>query len=276
MSVNETKQPVFSIEGDIWTPSEGAWGFNGPGLHGGAVGAMLTGACEMKAAALEQQPDNPMLPLTTSIFVMRPVPRYDIEVRVDLLRAGSRGMFLRADAWADGKMQATAQVAMARGMAIPGMPEPYFVPISPESGKPGVMRGPGKPWLGDIVEMKFTDDHLCWFRNDRPLFPGETPMALAACIADWSSGTWRPDGWIEPKAKWFPNVELGVRLARAPEGEWIGFRNRQHWRQNGLGTTEIELFDLAGPFGGASQCMVLTPLDGPGDKALGSPPEPTT
>lgn len=274
MSVNETKPPVFSVEGNVWTPSECAWGFNGPGLHGGAVGAMLTGACEQKAAALDERQDNPMQPLVTSVFVMRPVPRHALEVRVEVLRAGGRGMFLRSEAWADGKIQATAQVAMARGAATPGMPEPDFVPLPPEGGKPGVMKGPGKPWLGDIVEMRLTSDRLCWFRYDRPLFPGETPLARAASVADWSSGTWRPDGWKEPKAKWFPNVELGVRIARVPAGEWIGFRNRQHWRENGLGTTETELFDLEGPFGAASQSMVLTPMDGPGDKALGSDPAP--
>ena len=122
--------------------------------------------------------------------------------------------------------------------------------------------------------MRFTTDKLCRLRNDRLLFDGQTPMALAACMADWSSGTWRPDGWVKPKAKWFPNVELGVRLARAPVGEGIGFRNRQHWTQKGLGITETELFDLDGPFGAGSQSMVLAPFDGPSERAIGSKPEP--
>ena len=270
-----SEQTVFSIEGDVWTPQSAAGGFNGPGMHGGAVGAMLTGACELHAKALDRQPDNPFLPLTASVLLLRPVPRSAIEVRVETLRAGSRGLFLRAEAWADEKLQATAQAAFARAQAIPGMPEPQFLPLPPESGKVGRLASPGTPWLGDIVEMRFTDDGLCWYRNDRPLFPGETPMALATCGADWSSGTWRPDGWREPKAKWFPNVELGIRLARPPKGPWIGFRNRQHWRQNGLGTTETELFDQDGPFGAASQSLVLAPLDGPDDRPLGSSPEPT-
>ena len=268
-----TDETVFSIDGDTWTPELAAGGFNGPGMHGGAVGAMLTGACELKARDLDQNPDNPFLPLSVSIFLLRPVPRRANKVRVDILRHGGRGMFLRAEAWADDKLQACAQAAFARGEPTPGMPEPDFAPIAPETGKPGSLASPGHPWLGDIAEMRFTEDKLCWYRYDRLLFPGETPMALAASIADWSSGTWRPDGWREPKAKWFPNVELGVRLARPPQGPWIGFRNRQHWRQNGLGITETELFDREGAFGAASQSLVLTPLDGPGDRPLGSPPE---
>ncbi|MCA8929219.1 MAG: thioesterase family protein [Alphaproteobacteria bacterium] len=263
---------VFSIEGDIWTPELAAGGFNGPGMHGGAVGAMLTGACELKARELDPNPANPFLPLSVSVFLLRPVPRRANQVTVEVLRLGGRGLFLRAEARTDGKLQASAQAAFARAEPTPGMPEPDFAPLAPETGKPGRLTSPGHPWLGDVAEMRFTEDSLCWYRYDRPLFPGETPMALAASVADWSSGTWRPDGWREPKAKWFPNVELGVRLARPPQGPWIGFRNRQHWRQNGLGTTETELFDRHGAFGAASQCVVLTPLDGPGDRALGFPP----
>lgn len=256
-----TVETIFSVEGGLWTPQSAAGGFNGPGMHGGAVGAMLTGACELKAKALDNDPANPLLPLTVSIFLLRPVPRKATEVRVDVLRQGGRGLFLRAEAWSDGKLQATAQAAFARGAHCEGMPEPDFKPAPPETGKPGVLTGPGHPWLGDVTEMRMTDERISWYRYDRPLFPGETPMALAVSIADWSSGTWRPDGWREPKAKWFPNVELGARLARPPKGPWIGFRNRQHWRQNGLATTETELFDRDGPFGAASQSMVLTPLD---------------
>lgn len=270
MSENET---VFRIDGENWVPAPYAGGFNGPGMHGGAVGAMLTGACERSAKALDADPANPFLPLATSVFLLRPVPRAPIRVAVTTLRSGSRGLFLRAEAWADEKLQATAQVAFARSVPTPGMPEPTAELAPPGSGKLGRMASPGGPWLGDIVEMRFTDDRICWIRNDRALFPDETPLALATCVADWSSGTWRPDGWREPKAKWFPNVELGVRAARPPSGQWIGFRNRQHWRRNGLGTTETELFDEQGPFGGASQSMVLTPLDGDGDRALGSQPE---
>ncbi|HKK29658.1 MAG TPA: acyl-CoA thioesterase domain-containing protein [Alphaproteobacteria bacterium] len=265
---------VFAVEGDIWTPRAAAAGFNGPGMHGGAVGAMLTGACELRAKTLDHDPANPFFPLVSSVFLLRPVPRKAVEVRVDTLRQGGRGLFLRSEAWADDKLQATAQVAFARAAAIPGMPEPDFQPMNPEEGKPGVMKGPGEPWLGDIVEMRFTADGLCWIKNDRPLFPAETPLARAACAADWSSGTWRPDGWRAPKAKWFPNVELGVRMSRAPRGQWIGFRNRQHWRQNGLGVTETELFDRGGAFGSASQSLVLAPLDGPGGPGLGSSPVP--
>ncbi len=168
-----------------------------------------------------------------------------------MLRQGGRGLFL----------QAAAQAAFARGMECPGMPEPDFVPMAPETAGPSPLRGPGQPWLGDVTEMRMTADKVNWFRYDRPLFPGETPMALAASIADWSSGIRRPDGWRNRKAKWFPNVGLDVRLARLPEGPWIGLRNRQHWRQNGLGTTETELFDRDGAFGGASQSMVLIPMD---------------
>ena len=269
-----TADTIFSIEGDLWTPQKAAGGFNGPGMHGGAVGAMLAGACELKAQALDGDPANPLLPLTVSIFLLRPVPRKATEVRVDVLRQGGRGLFLRAEAWSDGKLQATAQAAFARAAFCEGMPEPDFKPEPPESGKEGRLTGPGHPWLGDVTEMRMTAERISWYRYDRPLFPGETPMALAVSVADWSSGTWRPDGWREPKAKWFPNVELGARLARPPKGPWIGFRNRQHWRENGLGTTETELFDRDGPFGAASQCMVLTPMDGPGGKALGSAPEP--
>ncbi len=270
-----TSDTIFAVEGDLWTPQQAAGGFNGPGMHGGAVGAMLAGACELRAKALDQNPDNPLLPMTISILLMRPVPRKETEVRVETLRQGGRGLFLRAEAWGGGKLQATAQAAFARGVPTPGMPEPDFKPADPETGKPGRLIGPGHPWLGDVTAMRFTDDKLCWYRYDRPLFPGETPMALATSVADWSSGTWRPDGWREPKAKWFPNIELSVRLARPPQGSWIGFRNRQHWRQNGLATTETELFDRNGAIGAASQCLVLMPMDGPDDRALGSPAEPS-
>ena len=269
-----TTETIFSIDGAIWTPQRAAGGFNGPGMHGGAVGAMMTGACELRAKELDQDPSNPLQPLTVSLFLLRPVPRKATEVRVETLRQGGRGRFLRAEAWTDGKLQATAQTAFARGIATPGMPEPDFKPVAPETGKPGLLTGPGHPWLGDVTEMRMTAERICWYRYDRPLFPNETPMALATSVADWSSGTWRPDGWREPKAKWFPNVELGVRLARPPRGPWVGFRNRQHWTQDGLGTTETELFDTDGPIGAASQCMVLTPMDGPKDTAIGSKTEP--
>ena len=63
---------IFSIDGDIWTPELAAAGFNGPGMHGGAVGAMLTGACELKAKELDPNLANPYLPLTISIFLLRP------------------------------------------------------------------------------------------------------------------------------------------------------------------------------------------------------------
>lgn len=251
--------PVFTISGSTWTPQNAAGGFNGPGLHGGAVGAMLTGACELKAREMDEGSENPLLPLMSSVLLLRPVKRGPNEVRVQTLRQGTRGLFLRAEAWADDKLQATAQTAFGRAAPTPGMPEPSADLLHPETGKKGRMASPGEPWLGDVIELRLTEDKVCWYRYDRPLFPGETPMALAISIADWSSGSWRPDGWKQPKASAFPNVELGVRLARPPQGPWIGYRNRQHWRTNGIGTTETELFDLQGPFGAASQCLMLTP-----------------
>ena len=85
-------------------------------------------------------------------------------------------------------------------------------------------------------------------------------MARTAALADWISGLTRPDSPLEPRVGGFPNVELTVHLARAPEGDWIGAEGRPLWHGGGHGLTATLLRDAGGIVGRAAQSVVLLPL----------------
>jgi hypothetical protein len=105
------------------------------------------------------------------------------------------------------------------------------------------------------------DGRAAWFRLKRPFFADAamTPVMRAAMTADYMNGL----SAILDFEKWiFINGDLTVHFARAPEGEWT-LLDAQTWvGGEGRGLAFGVLHDLAGPFGRATQSLMVAPRSG--------------
>ena len=120
-------------------------------------------------------------------------------------------------------------------------------------------------WLGDVCEFRGSGDAIVWVRLTCPLTLPPTPLAYVACLADWSSGTSKPDGFETPVVGSFPNADLSLHMARLPDlpadAAWVGLEGTPRWYANGLGYTATTLHDRLGPFGQAAQALLLNPVE---------------
>ncbi len=122
----------------------------------------------------------------------------------------------------------------------------------------------GRPLKGRLPEVGVTSAHTpvgtagVWMRLCRPVLPGETPTPLvyAMAAADFGNGI----AAVLPFDQYvFINADLGVTLNRRPEGEWIGLDARTLLHPGGIGWAQSVMHDERGPFGLATQALVVAP-----------------
>jgi hypothetical protein len=95
-----------------------------------------------------------------------------------------------------------------------------------------------------------------WFRLRVPVVPGEapTPFQTLMAVVDSANGI----SWAVPFEEFlFPNTDLGVYLAREPEGEWIAVDAVTYLDPGGRGISDTALFDTKGFIGRANQALFL-------------------
>jgi len=251
-------EAVFTLDGDVATPSELARGpWEAGAAHGGAPAALLGALIERGAA--------PQRVSRLTVELLRPVPLEPLTCAA----AGEPGRAVgrwTASLSASGRMVArasalscrTARLDIARPstdrLAFPEASDPLRIPGMPEA----------RSFYDTAMEARLASGTVTrpgpaavWFRLRCPLIAGERSSGLmrAVAAADFASGT----SWELPFGPYrYVNADLTVWLHRPPAGEWIGVDAATTIDPAGVGVTETRLFDRQGRVGGAHQTLVVS------------------
>lgn len=265
----DSETPLYREAEGLWHPAPETKG-PFPGQHAGAVAGLLAGAMERWAAEQWSVEGDAGMGVQFALYLLRPVPVEPLAVEIETVQTGRRVAVLRAKLACKGKLAATADMAFIRGLEVPALGPLAEEPRDPEAAPPfDLWPYAESPWYADVTELRqeapgelgSDPARTIWLRARRPVLADAGPMARVAALADWISGLTRPDSPLDPKVAGFPNVDLTVHLARAPEGAWIGAEGTPLWHEGGHGLTATLLRDARGVIGRAAQSVVLLPLD---------------
>jgi hypothetical protein len=155
---------------------------------------------------------------------------------------------------------------------LPGREQGHAVRFAPDGGERTSFAASamemrflhGRPLKGQLPEVGVTSAHTpvgtasVWMHLRRPVLPGETPTPLvyAMAAADFGNGI----AAVLPFDEYvFINADLAVTLNRRPEGEWIGLDARTLLHPGGIAWAQSVMHDERGPFGLATQALVVAP-----------------
>jgi hypothetical protein len=260
--------------------------------HGGAPATLI-------ASAFERMEPGAELPFARLSFsFLRPVPLAPLRLSTRVVRPGRRVQELEAKlrTVGDGEGDEEGEL-VCRAHALRIMPAPEELPamavrVAHESEPPrlpgreeghSVRFSPGgveytsfaasaiemrflhgRPLKGQLPEVGVTSAHTpvgtagVWMRLRRPVLPGKAPSPLvyAMAAADFANGI----AAVLPFDQYlFINADLAVTLNRRPEGEWIGLDARTRLHPGGIAWAESVMHDERGPFGLATQALVVQP-----------------
>ncbi len=153
---------------------------------------------------------------------------------------------------------------------LPGREEGHSVTFAPDGGEHTSFAASamemrflhGRPLKGQLPEVGVTSSHTpvgtagVWMRLCRPVLPGEapTPLVYAMAAADFGNGI----AAVLPFDEYvFINADLAITLNRRPEGEWIGLDARTLLHPGGIAWAQSVMHDERGPFGLATQALVV-------------------
>jgi hypothetical protein len=260
--------------------------------HGGAPATLI-------ASAFERMEPGAELPFARLSFsFLRPVPLAPLRLSTSIVRPGRRVQELEAelstvedgDGKEEGELVCRAHAlrivpapeelpAMAVGVVqesepprLPGREEGHAVRFSPggteytsfAASAMEMLFLHGRPLKGQLPEVGVSSAHApvgragVWMRLRRPVLPGETPSPLVYTMAaaDFANGI----AAVLPFDRYlFINADLAVTLNRRPEGEWIGLDARTRLHPGGIAWAESVMHDERGPFGLATQALVVQP-----------------
>jgi hypothetical protein len=285
---------IFLPEGEgRYTPTEYARGPWDPrALHGGAPATLI-------ASAFERMEPGAELPFARLSFsFLRPVPLAPLRLSTRIVRPGRRVQELEAELYAvgsgdgleDGELVcrahalrivpapeelpalAVAVMQESEPARLPGWEEAHPVRFAPDEEKHMSFAASaiemrflhGRPLKGQLPEVGVSSAHApvgtagVWMRLRRPVLPGEapSPLVFAMAAADFGNGI----AAVLPFDQYlFINADLAITLNRRPEGEWIGLDARTLLHPGGIAWAESVMHDERGPFGLATQALVVQP-----------------
>lgn len=198
-----------------------------------------------------------------SYDILGTVPLEEVEVTVELLRAGRTIELVRAAASHGGREVATLRAwlvepgdtAALAGTDLPRIPPPDEVqPWDATELWPG----------GFIASVELRRKEMgpgrstVWVRTSEPLVADEEVSRLAAVagLLDISNGiAVRAD----PTKVYFPNLDLTAHLFDQPAEGWVGLDTTVSFGPGGLGLTSTVLHDERGPIGTIAQTLTVRP-----------------
>lgn len=267
--------------------------------HGGAPATLIAGAFERMQPGGELPFARlsfsflrpvPLAPLTLSTRIVRPGRRVqELEAQLRVAGpAGERGekegeeeggeLVCRAHALrlvpapAELPELALQVVQESEPPPLPGREQGYPVRFAPDSGEYRSFAASamemrflhGRPLKGQLPEVGVTSGHApvgtagVWMRLRCPVLPDEepTPLVYAMAAADFGNGI----AAVLPFDQYvFINADLAITLSRRPEGEWIGLDARTMLHPGGIAWAQSVMHDERGPFGLATQALVVQP-----------------
>jgi acyl-coenzyme A thioesterase PaaI-like protein len=284
--VSADTESVFLPDGEgRFTPTEHARGPWDPrALHGGAPATLIARTFER----MEPEAELPFARLSFSF--LRPVPLAPLRLSTRVLRPGRRVQELEADLYAGEELVCRAHalriapapeelpalavqvVAESEPPRLPGPEQAHSVQFAPDEVKIKSFAAStmemrflhGRPLKGQLPEVGVSSTNApvgtagVWMRLCRPVLPGETPSPLVYTMAaaDFGNGI----AAVLPFDEYvFINADLSVTLDRRPKGEWIGLDARTLLHPGGIAWAQSVLHDERGPFGLATQALVVQP-----------------
>jgi hypothetical protein len=254
---------LFHRDGDLFVPTAAARSpWSDQALHAGPPGALI-------ARAIEALEGDRWWVVRLTIDIMGEIPVVPLRVETDMERSGRRVQLV------EGRVTGPGGEALLRAFAwrvrrtgpLP-LPSPVDTPPTrpplPETLPPYEATFSRYPdFFGDGVDKRLAAGSVdqpgratVWFRLRVPVVPGETPTPFQTLMAvvDSANGI----SWAVPFERFlFPNTDLGVYLAREPEGEWIAVDAVTYLDPGGRGISDTALFDTKGFIGRANQALFL-------------------
>lgn len=253
---------LYEPDGDVFVPTgltRGPWDRNFQ--HAGPPAALLAHAVERAGQVQPGQAGR------LAFDILRPVPLAPHRVETRTVRPGRNVEQIEAtllDAESgEALMRLSAWRLRAEALELPqGLGEPDPPPPPPQSGTSSLP----KFWTEPVayhaaLDWRFTHGEFdapgaaaCWTRLKVPLVRGEpaTPLERLLVMADAASGISHVLDWQE----WvFINVELGIHLERAPEGEWMAMDATTRLGPDGAGLCTSTLSDERGRVGVSTQTL---------------------
>ena len=254
---------LFHRDGDLFVPTELARSpWTDQALHGGPPAALI-------ARALEGMDGEAWWVVRLTIDIMGEIPVVPLRLETGLDRGGRRvqlieakvsdpegATLMRAFAW---RVRRTGPLPLPPPVDTPPPmpPLPETLPAYHRTFREYV------DFFGHAVDKRFVSGGIerpgratMWFRLRVPVVFGEAPTSLQTLMAvvDSANGI----SWTVPFDRWlFPNTDIGVYLAREPEGEWIALEAVSHLDPGGRGISDTALFDTRGFVGRANQALFV-------------------
>ena len=254
---------LFHLENGLFVPTEAARSpWSDRALHGGPPGALI-------ARAIEGMDGASWWVVRLTIDIMGEIPVVPLRVHTQLERAGRRVQLvegkvtnpqgetlMRAFAW---RVRRTGPLALPPPVDVPPAmpPLPDELPVYAGTFRDYV------DFFGHGVDKRFVSGGIeqpgratMWFRLRVPVVLGEapTPLQTLMAVVDSANGI----SWTLPFEQYlFPNTDVGVYLAREPEGEWIALAAVTYLDPGGRGISDTALFDTRGFVGRANQALFL-------------------
>jgi hypothetical protein len=237
--------------------TSGAW--SATEQHFSPLGGLLTN--EIERFAVERS-TVPLVTARIAFDILGTVELEDMDVRVEVVRAGRTIELLEAVGIARGR-----PFARARAWRLLRADTAHVA-----GGEPQRITGPDglEPWPmttvwpgGYIASLEVRPVRgpepgraTVWVRTDIDLIAAEEPAALARFVAlvDTANGI----AVRHPPGDWFfPNVDLLLHFHRQPRGKWVGLDTTVIFGPTGQGVTSTTLHDEDGPVGVATQTLTI-------------------
>lgn len=259
-AVTTTTTPIFSPdneEGTVWTPNILA---SGPfrGLHGGAVSGLTVAVMEEMARR-----EGYGLPVTASVYILKPAPLETLTTKVTPLRIGGRIALLESELFHGDKLIAKATAAFVKPIELPELAavEAPATPVDPSS-LPKWQRSNriDRTTFFDALDIRDDGKGTKWGRMLHPMTSYDTPFASLFALSDNGTPYWLSSTELWPPRWGFPNIDVALHVTRAPVGKWVGVTPTSDWRVEGNGLTDAVIYDEQGVLGRGCQTVVVTPV----------------
>ncbi|MFZ8968417.1 MAG: thioesterase family protein [Ilumatobacteraceae bacterium] len=251
--------------GDIFRPTAHARGpWDAESCHAGPPTGLLARAVE------HLLPDMRLARITVELT--RPVPMAGFTIAAEITRHGRSVATATARIIdTDDRVVVTANSSHLRAdgpfdLPTPNVPHPdidatvadQFPLTASRHGLDAFMGSTAVRTPVDTGHGRDADGRATMWMRTVPLLATEEPSPFQAIcpLADCGNAIGRN---AEPTEVAFMNTDLSIHLHRAPVGAWFASRALSHWNADGIGMSDAELFDAAGPVGRAVQTLLIRP-----------------
>jgi acyl-Coa thioesterase superfamily protein/acyl-CoA thioesterase superfamily protein len=258
----------YEPDGERYLSSELTRGPWDPGSqHAGPPAALISREIERLGDGRIGGGDGPPARVGRITYeILRPVPIAPLEVSAEIVRPGRKvemaeavlsdesGPLIRARGWRVRAAEVDLGTEPDLGEPPPGIDQASHKDFFPTGHDVGYHAAIDYRF----VEGSFTEagPAKVWLRMKHALVAGEEPSPLTRVmiVADSGNGVSAALDW---RKYLFINVDLTVHLHRLPAGEWVYLDAKTYPQSDGIGMSDTQIADEAGPIGRAAQTLLI-------------------